>query len=358
MPNGCSWNKVNKRETLLFSKEAQPWQGTFGIEFAAVPSSLRSVHPRLKALAEPLIRECPLQTSERSGLFFAAAGFVLLSTGDAVIKTMAGMWAPTAIAALRYVFGAAGLVTLMLVVEGRGALAVPRPGLQWLRGAGVALATLCFFSALFVMQLAEATAIAFTSPILTALLAPIFLKERSRKETWIATFVAFAGVILILRPNFAELGLAALLPLGAALGMSVLFMANRASAGVASPLAMQAYIAVTAAPLLVLAAFTGWASGMEALAVEWPHWSVVARCAFVAITASCGHWLIYLGTTRAGAATIAPMTYTQLLVAVSLGWLLFGDTPDRVTWAGATIIVGAGLYLWRSGRVREPAMTD
>lgn len=291
--------------------------------------------------------------NDRSGLLFTAGGFILLSSGDAVIKTMSGMWAPTAIAALRYVAGAIGLCTLLFMAEGRAGFTIPRPGLQLLRGAAVAFATLSFFSALFVMQLAEATTIVFVSPILTAALAPLFLKEKSRRATWIASGIAFIGVLIVLRPNFSALGLAALLPLGSALGMSILFMANRAVAGAASPLAMQAFIAAFAAPILVAAAFVGNLSGMPSLEIGWPDWTVVLRCVLVAISASSGHWLIYMGTTKAGAATVAPMVYVQLLVAVTLGWLLFGDAPDGATWIGAGVIIAAGLYLWRAGRVRE-----
>lgn len=52
------------------------------------------------------------------------------------------------------------------------------------------------------------------------------------------------------------------------------------------------------------------------------------------------------------------MTYVQLLVAGLLGWVVFAHRPDALTLLGALVIIGAGLYLWRSGRVLEPAMTD
>jgi len=50
---------------------------------------------------------------------------------------------------------------------------------------------------------------------------------------------------------------------------------------------------------------------------------------------------------------VAPMTYVQLLVAASLGWFLFGTTPDLSTFGGAALIVGGGLLLWRSQKPRE-----
>ncbi len=285
-------------------------------------------------------------------------GFATLSFGDAVVKTMTGLWPPTAIAALRYVLGASGLIVLLWAREGRGAFRVPKWPLHLARGAGVAMATVGFFSAVFVMPLAVATAITFTSPMFTALLAAALLGEPARRVTWLATLFAFAGVLVVLRPNVAALGFAAGLPLLSALGMSVLMVANRASAGSASPLALQVFVAGTAAPLLVLVTMAGNASGLPRLAVHWPQWSVVARCALVAVTASFAHFAIYKGTVRAGAATIAPMTYVQLLVATALGWLMFGNTPDAVTLVGAAMIVAAGLVLWRAGRVVEVSGTD
>ncbi|ANY21360.1 Riboflavin transporter [Tsuneonella dongtanensis] len=288
-------------------------------------------------------------TNDRSGLLVALAGFALLSVGDAVVKSIAGEWPPTAIAALRYVLGAAGLSAMLLATEGRAAFRFVRPGAQLVRGASVAVATVAFFGSLQLMPLAEATSIVFASPIITAALAPLVLRERTGPATWAACLVAFAGVLIVLRPNLAPLGIAALLPLVSAFAMSALFMANRSVAGSASALAMQAVLALIAAPILILAAAAGHASGLPALAISTPSLEVVAKCAFVALSASSAHWLIYLGTTRAGASRIAPMTYVQLLVATALGWWWFGDRPDAMAVGGAALIIGAGLLLWRWG---------
>lgn len=296
-----------------------------------------------------------MHRSESSGVLFALTGFTCLSIGDAVVKTMAGMWPPTAIAATRYVIGAIGLSALLFVRHGPAAFRPPAPALQAMRGFGVAIATAGFFAAIFVMPLADATAITFTSPMLTGLLAAVLLGEPARRETWLATLAAFCGVLIVLRPNFIALGFAALLPLLSALGMSLLVIGNRASAGRATPLAMQVFVALAAAPLLLTIAFIGHISGIERLHIGAAHWSVLARCVFVACTASMAHWLIFLGTTRAGAATVAPMTYVQLIVATLLGWLLFGDKPDLTAVIGAAIIVSAGLYLWSVTRRREAA---
>ncbi|MEP7348754.1 MAG: DMT family transporter [Sphingorhabdus sp.] len=280
------------------------------------------------------------------GLLLALSGFALLSMGDAVIKSIAGAWPGSAIAALRYALGASGLGALLWWHEGRTGFVMPNPKIQLVRGASVSIATICFFSAIFLMPLAEATAITFTSPMITALLAALILKERAGRATILASLVAFLGVMVILRPNFAELGLAALLPLATATGMACLMIGNRAVSGKGSVLLMQFLTAAVAAPILAVVAIAGHFSGMPALAVPAPDWTIIAKIAVVAVSASTAHWLIYLGTTRASAADIAPMTYVQLLIAMVLGVILFRDWPDAMSLLGSAIIIGAGLFLW------------
>jgi drug/metabolite transporter (DMT)-like permease len=167
-----------------------------------------------------------------------------------------------------------------------------------------------------------------------------------------ATVAGFLGVLIVLRPDPANFDWNALLPLGAAVGMSLLVIGNRMAARLASAASMQFTLAVIAAAMLLAAAFIGdaWgrAGGAGGLTIAMPTWDVVARCAFVAVTATLSHLMVYLGTTRAGAATIAPMTYVQIIVASALGVVLFGNVPDLWTLAGAAIIIAAGLYLWRS----------
>ena len=288
------------------------------------------------------------------GLLMALAGFAALSGGDAVIKSIAGEWPGTAVAALRYSIGAAGLGALLWIREGRAAFSVPMPAMQLVRGISVATATLCFFSAIFLMPLAEATAIIFTSPIITAMLSAVLLKERVGKATWFASIFAFIGVLMIMRPNIALLGAAALLPLISAFCMSLMMMANRAVAGSGSPLQMQFLIAAIAAPVLLIAAFAGQISGLPVFAISMPDWTVIVRCTLVALTATCSHWLVYLATTKATAADIAPMSYIQLPTAMLLGIILFQDWPDALALAGFAVIIAAGLYLWHNGRpVRE-----
>lgn len=299
-----------------------------------------------------------MQQHERQGILLALAGFICLSLGDAVIKTMAGEWSPVAVAALRYFFGAVALAAFLYRSEGARGFHPSHPWLQVARGICVAGATLCFFSAIFVMPLATAMAVAFISPVLVALLSGPLLGEKVRPIVWLVSAMAMGGVVLVLRPSLAELGWVALLPLASASFFALLVIANRASAGQGSVLSMQAFVALVAAPPLILAAIGGHFSGDPALAITMPDWTIIARCAVVALTATTAHWLTYMGTTRAGASTIAPTSYVQMVVAVIMGWWWFGDVPDLATIGGAAVIIVAGLILWRSTPKATPPTPD
>lgn len=292
---------------------------------------------------------------ERAGLLWVLAGFCTLSIGDAIVKGMPGAWPAPAMVHLRYLAGTILLGALIVRYQGWKALALPKARLQWVRGVAISFSAIGMFMAVWIMPLAEATTIAFTQPMITAILGMVFLGERARASTWIATLIAFCGVVIVLRPSFEAVGWGALLPLLGAAGMAVTIIANRAVHGTASVLAMQYYMSVTALVFLTFVVIAGHFSGVERFEMHWPHWSVAARCAFIGVSASFAQWFIYMGTAKAGAGAVAPMTYGQLLMAVLLGALFFGEVPDLVALVGAGIIVGSGLYLWWDTQRRSRA---
>jgi drug/metabolite transporter (DMT)-like permease len=285
--------------------------------------------------------------SNRSGLLLGVAGYSLLTIGDAVVKSMAGDWPGTAVTALRFLIGALGLGLIILVREGQSGFAVPRPRLQVARGLTLSIASLCFYMSLFFMPLAEATVISFAAPIVIALLSGWWFGESVPRLSWLAMVLATVGVIVVLRPNLAEYGLPALLPILAMLAMSVFVMLNRVSAQDVSPLASQFWVAFYAAPVQLAVASIAHASGEPSLVIAGPPASdVLLRCALVALSASSAHMLLFMATRRVSPATMAPTSYIQIVVAIALGITLFGDWPDATALAGIALIVIAGLALW------------
>ena len=281
-----------------------------------------------------------------NGFLIAMAGFAVLTCGDAVIKSMAGLWPVPAIAALRFALAVPLLMAVIGLTGGTKAFAVQKPWIQVGRGLALSASSVLFFLSLFVMPLAEATSIVFVSPVITALLSAAFLKEPMHPRAWWATGLALAGVALVLRPNLAELGLVALLPLCAACFFSTVIILNRMAAGTGSAMALQWAMVCVAAPTVLVGALIGHFSGVPALTVGWPDGSVILRCAIVAVSASTAHWLIFQGTVRTTAANAAQAVYIQLPVALAIDGLIFRHFPDAMAMAGSLLIIGAGLSMW------------
>jgi drug/metabolite transporter (DMT)-like permease len=291
-----------------------------------------------------------VKSQQRTGLILALMGFALLSVGDAIAKSMSGDWPGTAIGALRYIAGSIGLWAILWWREGRAGFRIPRPLLHVGRGATVAFGSACFFVGLHYMPLAEATVISFTNPLITAVLSALFLREAAPKAAWATTAMALVGVVIVVRPSFAHLGFAALLPLATAFLMASMMILNRKVAGTAGLILMQFLMSAIAVPFLLGIAIAGHFSGIAGLAVTMPTPMIIAKCCAMAVSATTAHALIYAATERASAALVAPMTYVQLIAAVVIGWAAFGDVPDAATYVGATLIIGGGIYLWHSRR--------
>jgi drug/metabolite transporter (DMT)-like permease len=281
-----------------------------------------------------------------NGFLIAAAGFATLSCGDAIIKSMAGLWPVPAVAALRFALAVPLLAMVVVVKDGPRAFAVQKPWVQFGRGLMLAASSVAFFISLFAMPLAEATAIVFVNPVITALASALFLKEPLHPRAWFASLLALIGVALVLRPNLAAMGPVALVPLVAAMFFSAMIILNRMAAGTGQPMALQWVMVSVAAPVVVAGAAIGHFSGEPALAIGWPDNSVILRCAIVAVSASVAHWLIFQGTMRATAADAAQAVYVQLPVALAVDALFFHHYPDIMGLIGAALIIAAGLSMW------------
>jgi drug/metabolite transporter (DMT)-like permease len=284
------------------------------------------------------------------GTTLALIAFCAFPVGDAVIKSLAGEWPASAVAALRFSLSAVGLGLLLWFREGPQGFVVHRPWLHAARGLALAGATLFFFNAIFLMPLAEAITIQFVNPVLTALLSAWLLREAPPRSAWLATAFALIGVCVMLRPGFSELGWSALLPLGAACCVSMLMILNRMVSAQRSIWAAQFLVAAWASLFLLLATALGHLA-FEPLRIEHgPSLRLVLCCMLVAVTASASHYWLYLATTRATAAEVAPLVYVQLIVATGISIVFFGEGLDLLGAFGALFIVAGGLYLWWADR--------
>jgi drug/metabolite transporter (DMT)-like permease len=287
-------------------------------------------------------------------MLLALAGFATFSVGDGIVKSMAGQFPGDGVAMLRYVIGAAGLGLIVLCTRGRAGFSCPRPGLQLARALAVALASVGFFMGVQFMPLAAATSIQFTTPMLAAVFSTVILGERAPLAVWVATALAFTGVIIVLQPQLLSLGMVSLYPLAAALGMALLMIFNRMAGGLTPLLESQFLITVIAAPILIAIGLMLHLTGLPQFRLHLPGAVVIFKCACVAVTGTASHWLLFMATQRASAALTAPMMYVQMLMATTISIAFFHAIPTGATFFGAAIIIAGGLYLGWDTQRRKP----
>ena len=273
-------------------------------------------------------------------MLFAVAAFALM---DAMLKLLAPHYPAFEVAALR---GASSLpfvlVWALLTVGPRALLRVRWP-LHLLRGVLAVSMMGTFIYALARMPLSTAYTVFFVAPLMiTALSVPI-LGERVGPRRWTAIAVGLLGVLVVLRPTGEGLfSLAGLGVFAAAVGYSVSAITVRVLSRTDSTQAMVFWMLTMMALGSAALAWPAWQP------VRGEHWSLIAG---IGLAGALGQYAITEAFSRGEASVVAPFEYTALAWGLALDLTLWGVLPDRITWIGAAIIIGSGLYLIRRERV-------
>ena len=279
-------------------------------------------------------------------------GMLVMPGVDAIAKGLSGHIASGQVTWSRFFFQTLLMLPLFLRSGGLGS---PRSlTLHALRGALIALATLLFFTALKFLPMAETISIFFVEPLVLTLLSAWILGERVGWRQVAAVLAGFAGALMIIRPSFADQGLVAFLPLGAAVSFAFYLLLTRWVAQRETPERMQLFSGLFAMLGMTAALSIGHAGGIEVLSVVAPssrEWLLLATLGAIA---AVGHLLVVHAFRRAPANVLAPFRYVEILGATLLGYLVFGDFPDRLAWMGVAIIVGSGLYVFRREAAGAP----
>jgi drug/metabolite transporter (DMT)-like permease len=262
----------------------------------------------------------------------AAAGFAVM---NALIRHVSAEMHPFEIAFFRNFFALLVMVP-WAASAGLGGLMTQRLSVHvWRALIGVA-AMLLWFSALAVLPLAQAVALNFTVPLFATAGAALFLGEVVRVRRWSATIVGFVGVLVIVRPGFAEVSPAALLPVLAAVVMAVSTLVVKSLARTEQPAAIVFYMTLLMTPLSLPPALFVW---------QTPSWSALGWMGLVAVVANASHILMTRAYGVADASAVLPFDYTRLPFTAAIGYLAFAEVPDLWTWVGAAVIAAATFYI-------------
>ena len=202
------------------------------------------------------------------------------------------------------------------------------------------------FLAMILLPLAEATAIGFSVPIFSTVLAAVVLAEPTGRWRWAAVAAGFAGVLLIVQPGSGGIGLAgaAVAVAAALLTASVTIVIRRLGA---TEKATTTVFWFAVSSLVPLALVMPWFAGRHDAAT----WAVVAG---IALSGGLAQLTLTASLRLAPVALVMPMDYTSLLWATLLGAWLFAEVPAPGTWAGAAVIVLSGLVIvWREHRLAK-----
>ncbi len=271
----------------------------------------------------------------------------LFALMDAGLKTLSAHYPPFQVAAMR------GLSSLPLVLgwalasAGAGALLRVRWPLHLVRGVLGIVMMASFVYALKRLPLSTAYSIFFVAPLLiTALSVPI-LGEHVGPRRWTAIAVGLLGVLVVLRPTGeGVLTLAGLAVLVAAFGYAVSAILVRVLARTDSTQATTFWLLALMALGAGLLAWPGW------VPLRGEHAAIIAG---IGIAGALGQYTITEAFRSGEASLVAPLEYSALVWGVLLDLSLWGVLPDGLTWLGAAIIVGSGLYLIRRERVHAEA---
>ncbi len=226
-----------------------------------------------------------------------------------------------------------------------GLTVTPRPGLQIGRSVLLLASTLCNFAALRYLQLDEAQALTFSTPLFVAALSGPILGEWVRWRRWTAIAVGFVGVLVVIRPGFGSFHSAALLSIMAAMSYALYAITTRMLARTDSNETTLFYSNVVGALALLPVLPFVWTTPTDPL--------VIALMVGAGAIGSVGHYLLIAAHRLAPAAVLAPFIYTGIFLAIALGFLVFGNIPSRWTLAGAAIVIGSGLYILHRERAAK-----
>ncbi len=208
------------------------------------------------------------------------------------------------------------------------------------------------FAGLGLLPLPEVTAIGYAAPILTVVFAAMFLGENVRAFRIFAVALGMVGVLIVLSPRFTAMSegsagateaLGALVVLIGAVFAALAQVFVRRLVTEETTSAIVFWFSISAAMLSLVTLPFGW---------TMPPVREAALLVLAGLLGGCGQVLLTSSYRNADASLVAPFDYASMLMALAVGYFVFGEVPTRVVIVGASIVVFAGiLIIWRERRL-------
>ncbi|WP_306418855.1 DMT family transporter [Roseinatronobacter ekhonensis] len=245
---------------------------------------------------------------------------------------------------LRYLLG---LVFLIPMWPALRATPITRSALTLFGARGFihALGVMLWFYAMTQIPLAEVTAMNYLSPIYVTLGAALFLGEKLAMRRILAVLVAFLGALIILRPGLREVSSGHLAMIGTAIFFAGSYLMAKRMSGQVSASVVVAMLSLIVTICLAPFAYAVWVP---------PTGAQLLGLLAVAAFATAGHFTMTLAFAAAPVTVTQPVTFLQLVWAVALGALVFGEGVDLFVVLGGMVIMASVLFItWREAVLRK-----
>jgi drug/metabolite transporter (DMT)-like permease len=255
---------------------------------------------------------------------------------------------------MRFLGQLAAMLALLGLVAVPDLVRTRRLGLQVVRSFILLGSTAFNFLALRHLRLDQTTTIGFLAPLATAILAGPLLGEWISWRRGIAILIGFVGALIAIRPGFATVHPAVLWAFGTMLCMAFFGIVTRYLAAFDRSEVTLFYSLLAGTLLVAPFALADWVWPADGLA-----WLLLIS---MGLYGGLGHYAFIVAHRYAPASALAPFLYVSLLTHSTAGFLVFGQTPDRWTLAGAAVVIATGLYLLHrehvTARAAAVAMTS
>ena len=239
----------------------------------------------------------------------------------------------------RFGFHLLVLLALIPFIGAANVVKTGQAGRHLLRGVCLATATVFAYSSVQYVALVDLYAVAFTVPLMVTVLSIPILGESVGLRRWIAVFVGLIGVLVIIRPGFAEFNIGLVLAVFMALAFAAYQILTRGADQTDGPFVGLFYAAIIGSAGATLVVPFAWQTP------DAFGWLLLAA---LGLFGAAGHFMLIMALRCAPASYISPFTYAQIVWATLVGIVVFNDLPDPFTVLGGAIVIGAGLFvLWR-----------
>ena len=271
------------------------------------------------------------------GILLMLAFCALAPLLDVAAKLAAENGVPVGqITTARFVVQTALMLPVVLVLRLSIRLSPRALAFASLRALFLLVSTYAFVSGIEVMPIADALAIFFVNPLVIVILSALVLRETVGPHRWAAVAVGFVGMLIIIRPGMVEVNPGTFYALGAGVALGSYLVMTRHIAGSADAMVLTFQTSAIGAGLMTLALPFVWHTPTPG------QWVMLAG---LGVVATLGHMLITKAYEHGEASLLAPLAFTEILMATVFGWWFFGDLPDRWTVLGVTVLVASAIYI-------------